>query len=426
MSKIKLLKQVKNTKIYTLTTLSFALLFVSNPSFSLDLVSDFQKASSYDPTFQGAIAEKRGNQAAANQAWTVYTPSASFSTQRSTVVETGPTTNITVTQPIFDYASLASVWEAEPKRGFAEATYIAKEQDLASRLLKAADAIILANENLRLNNSKINALNLEYSAAKRKFELGQGTITDQRDIEVKLAQAKSLQINYKTQLIVATKQYASITGETPNVAEFVLPPSHRPFELKSTDDYIDLTLQNSPNILIARYSEKISELEVKKSYGSFMPVVSAQFSDVKSSGTDAKSVYALVSVPLQAGTFYALQGVKANFDKSRAATRDAEEKAKVEVGRLRSLLDTGFDSLDIQKDAIKAAELSVEANIKSYEGGVRTTVDVLNATQTVFQVKSDYVTAVTVQAENYLALLLNSSLDTGEALKATYKYLFAK
>ena len=401
-------------------------LSLSINSWSLDLVADFQKATSYDPTFQGSIAEKRGNQAVANQAWTAYTPVANYSNQRSTVVETGPTSTITVTQPIFDFAALSTLREAEPRKGFADATYITKEQDLATRLLKAANAIILANENLRLNDSKINALNVEYTAAKRKFELGQGTITDQRYIEVKLAQAKSLQINYKTQLIVATRQYAAITGETPNVAEFVLPQSHKHFALKPTDDYIDLTLQNSASILVARYSEKIANLEVKKSYGGYMPSVSAQYSDVKSGGSDARSVYALVNVPLQAGTYFAIQGVQANYDKARYFTKDAEEKAKLDVIRLRSTLDTGFDSLDIQKEAIKAAELSVEANIKSYEGGVRTTVDVLNATQTVFQVKSDYVTAVTVQAENYLSLLLNSTLNTSEALDTTFKYLFSK
>jgi protease secretion system outer membrane protein len=82
--------------------------------------------------------------------------------------------------------------------------------------------------------------------------------------------------------------------------------------------------------------------------------------------------------------------------------------------------------LKIQLDAIKAAELSVEANAKSYEGGVRSAVDVLNATQTVFQVKSEYVTAVTTQAENMLGLLHLTSSNPYESLESAYKYLFAR
>ena len=89
-------------------------------------------------------------------------------------------------------------------------------------------------------------------------------------------------------------------------------------------------------------------------------------------------------------------------------------------------MDTAFESLDIQLDAIKAAELSVEANAKSYEGGERSAVDVLNATQTVFQVKSEYVTAVTTQTENLLALMNLSSTNPLESLETAYKFLFAR
>jgi protease secretion system outer membrane protein len=392
---------------------------------ALDMMSDYQKATNYDPTYMTALADRRANQATANQAWTAYTPTASYTTQRI-ATQTSPTGTFTVSQPLFDLAALSSLRESEPKRAFAEATLLAKQQDLALRLLKAADAIILVNENLKLNNAKIVALEQEYSAAKRKFQLGQGTITDQRDIEVKAAQARSLQVSLKGQLDVAARQYAAITGETPTVAEFVLPAKHGNFPLMSTEDYVDLALQNNPNVLVSRYSERIAELEVQKSYGGFMPSVSLALQDVKSGGVDNRSVYTAVTVPLQAGTYFAIQGVSANYQKAREATRDIEEKVKVDVRKLRSQIETGFESLDIQLDGIKAAELSVEANIKSYEGGVRTTVDVLNATQTVYQVKSDYVTSVTAQAENYMGLLLDSTLDSQAALQSVTKFLFGQ
>ena len=411
-------------KLFT-CVVPFLLAVIHLNSYSLDFVEEYNKATRYDPTYLTALADQRGNLAAANQAWTAYTPTASYTTQRQ-FTETGPTGTLTVSQPIIDYAALASLREAQPRKGFAESTFITKQQDLATRLFKAADAIILANENLKLNDSKIRALELQYFAAKRKYELGQGTITDQRDIEVKAAQAKSQQITNKSQLMVAAKQYAAITGETPNVAEFVLPAKHNSFDLKPVEDYIDLALQNNPSIIAARYSERVAELEVQKSYGAFMPTFSVALSDIKTGGNTQHSVYGLVNLPLQAGTYFAIQGVAASYQKSKEATRDVEEKTKVDVQRLRAQLEAGFESLAIQQDAIKSAELSVEANIKSYEGGVRTTVDVLNATQTVFQVKSDYVTSVTTQAENYLALILNSTLNSNDALRLSFNYLFAR
>ena len=131
-------------------------------------------------------------------------------------------------------------------------------------------------------------------------------------------------------------------------------------------------------------------------------------------------------MPLQLGSYYARQGVQANWLKAKEATRDTEEKTRVDVEKLREQVETGLEVLAIQRNAIAAAELSLEANIKSYEGGVRSAVDILNATQTVFQVKSDYVTFVTTQAESILSLLNQSSLDVNDALNTSYKFLFAR
>jgi protease secretion system outer membrane protein len=70
--------------------------------------------------------------------------------------------------------------------------------------------------------------------------------------------------------------------------------------------------------------------------------------------------------------------------------------------------------------------LSVEANTKSFEGGVRTTIDVVNAIQTLYTVRSTYVTSATQVAVNLLTLLLVSGDDTADAMDVTQKFLFGK
>lgn len=404
-------------------TLCFALIASLGQAHALDLLADYQKATTYDPTFQTAVAEFKGNQASATQSYTAYAPTGSYNNSRLQT-DTSNRTTLTISQPVLNYEALSTFRQAEPRQGFAEATFVLKQQDLALRLLKAANAIILANENIKLNSSKIAALDQQYLAAKRKLELGQGTITDQRDIEVKAAQAKSAQIGYKNQLETAAKQYAAITGERPKVAEFVLPEKHAKIQIKPAGDYIDLALQNSATILAAKYSERVAELDVQKATGALLPTFSATYTDSKSGGVNNRYTGVVVNLPLGASSFFAKQGVEANYLKAKEARRDAEEKARVEVDRLVSLIDTGFESLAIQQDAIKAAELSVEANAKSYEGGVRSAVDVLNATQTVFQVKSDYVTSVTTQAENLMNMNGLTSTNPTDALQVIFEFLF--
>lgn len=387
------------------TVLSAALMAAcSQGAWALDLVADYQKAITYDPTYQTAVAEFQANQASATQALVSYLPEANISNQR---LDTDTTTRQTarITQPLFDLGRFATLRQASPRQGFAEATFLVKQQDLAMRLLKGANAIILANENLKLNAAKMAALDQQALAAKRKLELGQGTVTDLRDIEVKAAQAKSQQLTYKTALSVATKQYAAITGVQPNPKDFVLEQKDRTLKLESAQAYVDKALQSSPALLAARLSERVAELELQKTTGALMPTVSATYNTSKAGDKTNTYTGVLVNMPLQVGSFYARKSVEANYLKAKEATRDTEEKTRVEVEKLREQIETGLEALKIQKDAVAASELSLDANIKSYEGGVRSAVDILNATQTVFQVKSDLINLTAMQSENLISTL---------------------
>lgn len=392
---------------------------------AFDLLGDYQKALTFDPAYRTAEAEFQANQASATQARVAYLPQASLSNQRLDNDTTDRRT-MRVTQPVIDLARFAEWQQAEPRQGYAEATFLLKQHDLATRILKGANAIILANENLKLNAAKIEALSLQAEASKRKLELGQGTVTDLRDVEVKTAQAKAQQLSLKTALSVAVKQYAAITGQTPDVASYQLGMHDRHYTMLPTLQYVDAALEKSPNLQAVRYSQRIAELEVRKSSGAMLPTISAVYSNSKAGEITNAYSGVLVSMPLSAGSYFARQSVAAAYAKAQEASRDTEQKTRLEVERLSELISTGLESLAIQKDAIASAELSLEANQKSYEGGVRSTVDVLNATQTLFQVKSEYVATATAQAENLLSLSLQTAVDPVESLQTTVRYLTAK
>jgi protease secretion system outer membrane protein len=242
-------------------------------------------------------------------------------------------------------------------------------------------------------------------------------VTDLRDIEVKAAQAKSQQLTYKTALSVATKQYAAITGTQPKVQDFVLEQKDRSLALKPAQEYVDLALQSSPALLATRFSERVAELELERSTGALLPTISAAYNSSKA-GTAAANTYTgvLISMPLTAGSYYGRKSVEANYLKAKEATRDSEEKTRVEVERLREQIETGLEALKIQKDAVAAAELSLEANQKSYEGGVRSAVDILNAMQTVFQVKTDFVGILISLNENALTYFNYSNSNPSDSL----------
>jgi len=299
---------------------------------------------------------------------------------------------------------------------------------LAVRLVKAANAIVVANENIKLNVAKMDALDQQALAAKRKQQLGQGTITDLRDIEVKASQAKAQQISFATQLQNARKQYEAITGVLPVANQFVLPATHAAYGVKTLADYTEQALQAGPSVLAARYNVVIAEYEVKKIKASFLPAVAAQYSYSESGGSSTSNSYVGVgmTVPLKAGTLYGIDAAQASVVKAQESVRETESRVRLEADRLVALVSSGMEALRIQREAIAAAELSVEATRQSYQGGVRTALDVINALQTVYQVKSEYVGLATAQSENILSLILLAATNPQDGVAETYRYLFAK
>jgi outer membrane protein TolC len=397
------------------------------PALAQNLPQDFEKALAFDPTFQSARADFEVGKRNVKLARSVFFPEATFNTQRL-ATDTSARTTLTVSQPLIDVQRWLTVSQSAPQQLLAEVNFLTKRQDLATRLLKSANAIILANENIKLNAAKMEALDQQALSAKRKLELGQGTVTDARDIEVKASQAKAQQISFRTQLQNALKQYESITGNLPSPTGFVLPAVHSAYGLKPMQDYAQVALQSGPNILAARYSIEIAEYEVKKVKASFLPAVSAQYQYSKSTGAAVNNTYVGIglTVPLKAGTWYGMEAAEGNVIKAQETLRETESKVRLEADRLSALVASGMEALRIQREAIAAAELSVEANRQSYQGGVRTAVDVINAIQTAFQVKSEYVGLATTQAENILSLILLAATEPREAVSETYGYLFSK
>ncbi len=389
---------------------------MAGPVLAQNLAEDFANALRFDPSYQAALAERNASMVQAKQNSVAYYPSASFSNTRLQS-DTGDRRTFSINQPLIDLEKWASLEQAAPRAALAEANLMVKQQDLALRLLKAANAIILANENIELNKAKMAALDQQALAAQQKRQLGQGTITDQRDVEVRAAQARAQHLGLQSQLQVALKQYEAIVGNPVQAAKFKLPQAIPAVQIKPVQQYIDDAMRVSPSVLAARAAEKLAQLDVNRARGNLFPTLSATYTSSRTVTLNNNFTGVVVNVPIQAGNWLGVDVAQANAVKAQESTKDVEAKARVEVERLAALVQAGMESLKIQKQAIEAAELSVEANQQSYQGGVRTAVDVINAIQTVFQVKSEYATMATSQAENILNLIQIAGSEPRDAFK---------
>ena len=258
------------------------------------------------------------------------------------------------------------------------------------------------------------------------LQLGLGTVTDLRDIEVKLSQSRTEHLSLIATRSIAMKQYASMIGSQPVPDRFNLAVSLKKFNLQSLDQYTDLMLGRSPLINAAHLSLRLSESQADKIKASFLPVVNAQFAHTSSAGRTNSATYLGIgmSVPLKAGTVYGMQAALATVEKSREYVREVDSKSRLDIDKLRATIDFSNQSLVVQLEAIEAANLSVEANQKSYVGGVRNAIDVLNAIQIVYQLKSDYIKLAVKNANDILSLLLLIGEPSDTVVQKVNDYLF--
>lgn len=376
----------------------------------------------HDPVFQAAKAERDANMSGAQAAGAAYYPQFQASYQQLEI-ENSARQTYAISQPLINADKLASYKEAGPREGLAKATYALREQELATRLFKAVSELIKNKESLRLNQAKIDALLKQAESAKKAHELGQGTVTDWRDAQVRLEQARADSLSLEVQIHASSRSIAAMTGQPADRLALQVPRQARSLAIKSLDAWVAEGLNANPQVVMALQNHKLAQINTLRADGAVLPVLNGVYTTTSSNLASNNYFGVTVSLPLQASSLYQMRVAAANANKSQEQARDAEEKTRLEVHRFWSLVNAGLQELPIRLGAIEAAQLSVQANEKSFKGGVRSQIDVLNSIQTLYQVQQDYVNAVLALADHYLNLLLQSANETPQAMAQVQSFL---
>lgn len=395
------------------------------PRIPATMVAAFQSAKSFDPQFRGALAEKTVNDAAVTTSRLAYTPTASYTYQQLDI-EASTRKTFQITQPIVNADRYFSFREAQPRAQFAEATLVQREQDLAQRLLKAVTELVRAREAARANGYRISMLEEQANRARRMYQLDEGTITDMRDTAVQLDQAKATQFSLNARVDVAEKQYAAIVGTPPGRNAYRIIDKPQRFPLDAADRYVVRGQGTNPALVTARQNEILAESAAKRAKASLLPTIAAVYIQTESAGRSASFTGTALQFPLQGQTLAQISSAGAQAEKAREQVRQTEQQVKVDIERLRALVDSGEEEWASRKDAIASAELAVQANLKSQQGGIRTSLEVLNAIETLANVRNDYANTAATLAENYLSLLLQSAYDATDALQTVQEALFER
>jgi outer membrane protein len=386
-------------------------LFASSPVMALSLQQAAELALRNDPQYLAAQKAAEGSEEALNQARGARLPfvAATASSGKSELeLMNGPGTTadlkprsyrLSISQSLLNFETNAGVRQARAGLSASQAALENARQQTLLRLAKAYFDILAAQDNLSTVRSEKAAIAEQLELAKRSFEVGTATITDQQEAQARydLVQAREIQAQNtlsirRNSLAVLIRQPAP--ERLDGIGQSIAIPSPEPSDMQA---WIQEALKASPSVLQAQAAATAAREAVDKARGADLPSLGLQLSHGRSwestaPGQDVRSntVGVELSVPIW-------QAV------SRAATRQAHAAAEeaghqaefaqlsAEQGARAAFLNVtaGLAKVAALEAAETSSKLALASNKLGYEVGVGTNIDVLNAQQQLFAAQRD-------------------------------------
>jgi TolC family type I secretion outer membrane protein len=395
-----------------ITVLAGALMACATAASSMDLLQAYEAARTNDATILESRANAQAVQERLPQARAQFFPNVAFSASRNQnhLVQTVPnllgkeqTTDtrypssnntLTLRQPLFRTQQMAQYRQAKAQVDDAEATLGQDEQNLAVRVTGAYFEALLTHEQLELVLSQSAAYTTQLDAARKSLAGGSGTRTDIDEAQARLDINAALEIEARRNIDYTMRQLRVLVNQpidrlaTLDLSKFELlePQPNR------VEDWYDRAGQNSPQLASLKAQVEVSRQEVEKARSGHYPTLDAiaQWSRSDSENIlNTNSSYTnrvlgvQLNVPIFAGGYVnsqvrqALAGLESAKQALEAGRRDLEMRVYKEF---RGVADN-IPKIRALEQALRSADQSVLSSKKSFLGGSRTVVDIMDAEQ---------------------------------------------
>lgn len=396
----------------TLAWLASALLLSSLPVASQTFKEALLAAERADAQFNVALAGVANRRVQVQEAKAAFYPSATVSYSRAdlTAGSTGASFAATITQPLLSYDRYLTLQQVDPIAALAVAEDRQARNDLALRLFRVMADIIRNREAIRSISIQIDGLETQLKRAQRMRELGQGTITEVSDYEVRLAVAQANRVSQRSNLDAALRNFTLITGlqgqpERISVADAA--PQARPSDEGS---FVTRVRETATPVVSARQNLRLQEISGKRLRAEFLPSVVAVAGRGRTAGSTSSYTDTRVGIvfnaPLGAGQWFNAQRAATDLQRAQESLRLAQDNAANEAQRVWKSSESLDTELQIRRRAVEAAKLALEGNIKSYQGGVKSNIDVVTSYQNLADAETALVNSEVARTETLLTIRL--------------------
>ena len=342
---------------------------------------------------------------------------------------TAKTYAVTLSQPIFRLQNWIAIGQAGHQVTQAEANLANAQQDLGVRVAQAYFDVLLARDNVALSETQKTAIDQQLAQAKRNFEVGTATIVDTLEAQARFDQAVAKEIADKNDLEVKRRALQVLLGKLPES----LTPLREPLDLappqpNDIEAWVQAAEGSSFLIAAARENYEFFREEVARQRAGHLPTLDLTGSYSRSDSplnaappvigpvVNAGAIGLTLSVPIYSGglTQSRVREALANREK---AEQDLENTRRGVAQAVRANflnVTSGIAQVRALEQALTSTKSQLDSTILGRDVGVRTSVDVLNAQQQVFQTRRDLQQA----RYNYLLSTLRLKAAAGTLTEA--------
>jgi protease secretion system outer membrane protein len=299
-------------------------------------------------------------------------------------------------QALFNKQKMAEYRQGQQQADYSVAVFDAKTQDAAVRLSGRYFDVLLAHETIDLAQAKLKAFEQQVASTQRRFDLGDGTITDVDEAIARRDLALAELIEAQDGLLVARRLLQEYLGEIPEQLAtlregFPTPP----LQPSSLPAWIIKAQTDNPVLHARRYSVNSAEENVNIAKAGHWPTLdfvlgyTAADSESPSSLNERNrygSVGVEMNIPLFSGGFVSAKARQAVASRDQAEEELNATREDIISGTTREFrgVQSGEARVRALETAVKSSEKSLDSSKKGFFAGSSTNIDILNAEELVF------------------------------------------
>ncbi len=308
---------------------------------------------------------------------------------------------VQLTYPLYRLQNVEALEQSRLQTSVSEVQLELAVQDLILRVSQAYFDLLGSQDNLETIQAQKRAITEQLAAARRNFEVGTATITDQQEAQARFDLATAQELSAQNDVEVKRAALGTLIGRPVQMIHVLRPGiTLQGPEPAQESTWTTAARANNYTVQQSRITSEVArrEIERQKASTAFTVDATASLAHQQASTYSTYATTAFVgTVGLQVAKPLYTSGASdarvreaaAAFEKSRTDLETAQRQAELSARQSFYVVNSGLAQIRALEAAERSSQLALDSNLLGYQVGVRINIDVLNAQQQLFTTRRD-------------------------------------